>query len=174
MHWYCALKTHLTHGTIEDVKSVWYSFIHRFVLHMLIDLSMCQTCFQCMIFVCKMYEPMDKLRMSFIINLLHVKFVMPTPFLVPSYVFWPFGNQGQNDDKFCKCFKLLLFSKIVWLFLGLLVLFYCLTIFIFFLLMEVQMWHKHYGSCFVDLAFTFVCIAFKLKRSHQLVFLIYL
>ncbi len=123
---------------LKDVKSVWYSFIHRFVLHLLKDLSMCQMCFQCMIFVCQMYEPMDKLRMIFIINLLHVKFVMPSPFLVPSYVFWPFGwgIQGQNHYKFCKCFKLLLFSKIVWLFLWLLVLFYCLTILFYFFLVD--------------------------------------
>jgi hypothetical protein len=41
---------------LEDVKFMWHSFIHRFILHSSIHLSMCQTCFQHMTFACKMYK----------------------------------------------------------------------------------------------------------------------
>ncbi len=34
-------------------------------------------CFQCMVFVCKMYKPMnEQILHNFIINLLHAKFMM--------------------------------------------------------------------------------------------------
>lgn len=52
----------------EDENFVWHSFIHMFVLHSLTHLSMCQMCFQCMIFKCKIYEPMTQ-WMNFAKNL---------------------------------------------------------------------------------------------------------
>jgi len=62
---------------LQDVKFVWDSFIHKFVLYSSTHLFMCQTCFQCMIFVCKMYNLwMNEIRTIFIINLLHAKFMM--------------------------------------------------------------------------------------------------
>jgi hypothetical protein len=61
----------------EDEKFVWHSFIHTFVLHSLTHLSMCQMCFQCMIFKCKIYEPMTQRRnfaqcLSLICCILHL------------------------------------------------------------------------------------------------------
>jgi len=44
----------------EYAKFVQHLFIHRFIFHLSTHLSMCQTCFQRMIFVCKMYEPMNE------------------------------------------------------------------------------------------------------------------
>jgi hypothetical protein len=46
--------------SLEDSKIMWHFFIHRFVLHLSTHLFMCQTCFQCMIFMCKMYESMNE------------------------------------------------------------------------------------------------------------------
>jgi hypothetical protein len=56
VHW-----KHIWHTDLsKNVKFVWHLFIHRFVLHLLTHLSMCQMCLQYMIFVCKMYEPMNE------------------------------------------------------------------------------------------------------------------
>ncbi len=56
MHW-----KHIWHMDLsKDVKFMWHLFIHKFILHMSTHLSMCQICFQCMIFVCKMYELMNE------------------------------------------------------------------------------------------------------------------
>ncbi len=44
----------------NHAKFVWDLFIHRFIPHLSTHLSMCQMCFQHMIFVCKMYEPMHE------------------------------------------------------------------------------------------------------------------
>jgi hypothetical protein len=61
----------------ENEKNVQHSFIHRFIFHPSTHLSMYQTCFQHMIFVCKMYEPTNEQTLhDFIINLSHVKFLM--------------------------------------------------------------------------------------------------
>jgi hypothetical protein len=68
---------HISHtNLLKDAKSIWHSSIHRFVFYPLTHLSVCQTCFQCMIIVCKTYEPMNELRTIFIINSLHAKFMM--------------------------------------------------------------------------------------------------
>jgi hypothetical protein len=73
VHWKHIWNTEL----LEDVKSMWHLFIHRFVLHLLTRLSLCQACFQCMMLMCKsMNLWMNKLHMIFIINSSHVKFVM--------------------------------------------------------------------------------------------------
>jgi hypothetical protein len=45
---------------LQDVKFIWDSFIHKFILYPSTHLFMCQTCFQCMIFVCKMYKFMNE------------------------------------------------------------------------------------------------------------------
>jgi hypothetical protein len=45
---------------LEDAKFVWHSFIHKFILHSSTHLSMCQTCFQHIIFMHKMYKPMNE------------------------------------------------------------------------------------------------------------------
>jgi hypothetical protein len=56
VHWKHIWNTNL----LEDVKFVWHLFVHRFVLHLLTHLFVCQMCFQRMIFVHKMYEPMNE------------------------------------------------------------------------------------------------------------------
>jgi hypothetical protein len=54
-----------------DIRS-----INRFIFHLSTHLFIYQTCFQCIIFMCKMCESMnEKLYMIFIINLSYVKFV---------------------------------------------------------------------------------------------------
>jgi hypothetical protein len=54
MHW-----KHIWHmNLLEDENFVWHLFTHRFIFHSSTHLSIYQTCFQCMIFVCKIYEPM--------------------------------------------------------------------------------------------------------------------
>ncbi len=69
VHWKHIWNTEL----LEDVKSMWHLFIHRFVLHLLTRLSLCQACFQCMMLMCKsMNLWMNKLHMIFIINSLYV------------------------------------------------------------------------------------------------------
>jgi hypothetical protein len=61
MNQYHALKTRFTHEFIERCEShARHLFIHRLVLHSSTHLSVCQTCFQRIIFVCKMYEPMNE------------------------------------------------------------------------------------------------------------------
>jgi hypothetical protein len=39
---------------------MWHSFIQKFILDSLTQLSICQMYFQQIIFVCKMYEPMNE------------------------------------------------------------------------------------------------------------------
>jgi hypothetical protein len=51
-----------------------YSFVN---LYFITHLFVCQTCFQCMIFMCETYEPMNEWTShDFHINLSHTKFVM--------------------------------------------------------------------------------------------------
>jgi hypothetical protein len=45
---------------LKDTKSVWHLFIHRFIFRPSTHLSVCQISFQYMVFVCKMYEPMNE------------------------------------------------------------------------------------------------------------------
>jgi hypothetical protein len=56
MHW----KHIWNMDLLENVKFVWHLFIHRFVFHLLTHLSICQMCFQHMIFVQKMYKTMKE------------------------------------------------------------------------------------------------------------------
>jgi len=56
MHWKLIWKTDL----LKDMKSMLHSFIYRFALCPSTHLSMCQTCFQCIIFVQKIYELMNE------------------------------------------------------------------------------------------------------------------
>ncbi len=67
----------------KHIWYMWHSFIHSFILYSSTHLSMYQMCFQHVIFMCKMYEPMfmNELRMIFIIHLWHVKFVINRPIL---------------------------------------------------------------------------------------------
>ncbi len=52
---------HIWHTNLwEDVELMCHLFIHWFVFHLSTHLSMCQMCFQHIIFVCKMYELMNE------------------------------------------------------------------------------------------------------------------
>ncbi len=75
VHW-----KHIWHKFIGRCKIHVTLFVHRFVLHPLTHLSMCQMCFQHMIFMRKcMNLWMNELCTIFIINSSHAKFVMYAP-----------------------------------------------------------------------------------------------
>jgi len=51
---------------------MWHLFIHKFVFHLSTHLSMCQTCFQHMIFMCKIYEPMNQRNSHLLLLIRHM------------------------------------------------------------------------------------------------------